>query len=116
MCGITAIFYKSNNNILSLVVSAKKFSVPYGVCTVDNSGIFSAIKEKPFYNFFVNVGLYLISPKALQYIPKNKALDMTSLIKILKKKKLSVGVYPIQDGEWIDVGQWSEYKKAFEKF
>tara|TARA_B100000700_G_C15018819_1_gene844637 strand:- start:5 stop:1051 length:1047 start_codon:yes stop_codon:yes gene_type:complete len=109
-------FHKSNNNILSLVVSAKKFSVPYGVCTVDNSGIFSAIKEKPFYNFFVNVGLYLISPKALQYIPKNKALDMTSLIKILKKKKLSVGVYPIQDGEWIDVGQWSEYKKAFEKF
>ena len=73
-------------------------------------------KEKPFYNFFVNVGLYLINPKALQYIPKNKALDMTNLIKNLKKKRLSVGVYPIQDGEWIDVGQWSEYKKAFEKF
>ena len=27
-----------------------------------------------------------------------------------------VGVYPISDNSWIDVGQWPEYNKALEKF
>ena len=33
---------------------------------------------------------------------------MTDLIKVFKKK-LSVGVYPIQDTEWVDVTE--QYKK-----
>ena len=53
-----------------------------------------------------------MSPKVINYIPKNKFFHMTDLIKALKKKKLSVGAYPIQDTEWVDVGQWSEYKKT----
>ena len=36
---------------------------------------------------------------------------MTNLLKKAKRKKLSVGVYPISDKEWIDIGQWSNYKK-----
>ena len=27
-----------------------------------------------------------------------------------------VGIYPISDNSWIDVGQWPEYNKALEKF
>lgn len=107
-------FHKENNNLISMVVSAKKFSVPYGVCTLNNNGVFNGIKEKPSYNFFVNIGLYLINPKVLKFIPKNKFFHMTDLVKKLKKNKFKVGIYPIQDKEWIDVGQWSEYKKAVE--
>ena len=107
-------FHKKNNHFISMVVSAKKFSIPYGVCTVNNNGVFNSIKEKPNYNFFVNIGLYLMSPKVIKYIPKNKFFHMTDLIKVLIKKKLSVGAYPIQDTEWVDVGQWSEYKKTLE--
>ena len=73
-----------------MVVSAKKFSIPYGVCTVNNNGVFKSIKEKPNYNFFVNIGLYLMSPKVINYIPKNKFFHMTDLIK-LKKEKTKCG-------------------------
>ena len=38
-----------------------------------------------------------------------------SLIKILKNdKKIKIGVYPIEDSLWNDVGEWSEYKKSLE--
>ncbi len=36
---------------------------------------------------------------------------MTQLIKIAKKRKLLVGVYPVEDSKWVDIGQWSMYKK-----
>ena len=26
-----------------------------------------------------------------------------------------IGVYPIEDDAWIDIGQWSNYKKVFDK-
>ena len=32
---------------------------------------------------------------------------------IAKGKK--IGVFPIDEDAWIDVGQWSEYKKVIEK-
>ena len=40
---------------------------------------------------------------------------MPDLIKLAKRKKKQIGVYPIDDESWIDVGQWSEYHKAIEK-
>jgi dTDP-glucose pyrophosphorylase len=45
-------------------------------------------------------------------IPKNKKFDMTDLISLLRKQNKQIGVYPIEDNTWIDVGQWSEYRKA----
>ena len=36
---------------------------------------------------------------------------MNDLINNINKNKLKVGLYPITDNSWIDVGQWSEYKK-----
>ena len=35
------------------------------------------ITEKPKLNYFVNAGLYLINPKVLKLIPKNKYFDIT---------------------------------------
>ena len=40
---------------------------------------------------------------------------MTDLIRVIKKKRFTVGMYPIQDEDWIDVGQWSEYKEVLKK-
>ena len=109
-------FHKNNKNDISIVVSAKKYSIPYGVCVVNKKGLLSNIKEKPNYNFFINIGFYILNPKILSLIPKNKYFDMTDLISSSIKKNFKVGAYPIQDKEWIDVGQWSELKKVLEKF
>ena len=50
----------------------------------------------------------------LKIIPKNKKFDFTELIMIAKKNKFKIGVFPINDSNWLDVGQWSEYKKTID--
>jgi len=108
-------FHISNRNDITLVASSKEYVIPYGTCKLNKSGQLQNIIEKPKLDFFVNIGLYVISPNIIKLIPKNKAYDMPDLIKLAKRKKKQVGVYPIDDESWIDVGQWSEYHKAIEK-
>lgn len=105
-------FHKTNKNSVTIVASAKEFKIPYGVCNIDKGGNLKKIKEKPNYNFLVNSGIYIINPKILKYIPRNKKFDFNELIEILLKKNIKIGVYPIDDNLWIDVGKLSEYNKA----
>ena len=105
-------FHKKNKNFVTIVASAKEFKIPYGVCDIDKGGNLKKINEKPNYNFLVNSGIYLINPKILKYIPQNKKFDFNEFVKILINKKIKVGVYPIDDNLWVDVGKLSEYKKA----
>ena len=63
----------------------------------------------------VNVGLYILDPVIFKFIPENKSFDMTDLIKVVKKNNYQVGIYPVQESEWVDIGQWDLYKKALEK-
>ena len=46
---------------------------------------------------------------------KNKFYHITHLIKDAKNQGKKVGVFPIDDEAWIDVGEWTEYEKAIEK-
>ena len=108
-------FHISNGNDLTLVVSSKEYIIPYGTCTLNKKGYLQNIVEKPKLDFFANIGLYVINPNIIKLLPKNKAYDMPDLIKLAKRKKKQIGVYPIDDESWIDVGQWSEYHKAIEK-
>ena len=36
-------------------------------------------------------------------------------IDVLLKENHKDGIYPINDDQWVDVGQWEEYKKAVGK-
>jgi len=108
-------FHISNKNNLTLVASSKEYIIPYGTCKLNESGQLRSIIEKPKLDFFVNIGLYVLSPDLIKLIPKKRAFDMPDLIKLAKRRKKRIGVYPIDDKSWIDVGQWSEYRKAIKK-
>jgi len=56
--------------------------------------------------------MHILNPDILQFIPKDESFDMTNFIKCLKEKKKKIGVYPISEKSWIDIGQWEEYRKA----
>jgi dTDP-glucose pyrophosphorylase len=105
-------FHKKGKFDLTLVSSIQHHVIPYGVCKLERDGSLKTIKEKPEYDFLVNTGMYILNPDILQFIPKNKSFDMTDLIKCLKEKKKKIGVYPISEKSWIDIGQWEKYRKA----
>ena len=105
-------FHRKGGYDITLVASAKEYIIPYGTCELNGKGHLSHINEKPKYDFLINTGLYILNPNILELIPKNKFYHITSLIEDAKKKGKKVGVFPIDDEAWIDVGQWAEYQKA----
>ena len=108
-------FHEDEKNDLTLIASAKEYSVPYGLCTLNNEGYLDKIIEKPKYDFLVNTGLYVINPKVISLIPLNSFYNMNDFITLLKLKKMRVGVFPIDGKNWLDVGEWPEYKKTISK-
>ena len=46
----------------------------------------------------------------------NKINMKNLIIDAANKRKKQIGVYPIDDSLWTDVGQWSEYHKAIDRF
>ena len=83
---------------------------PRDIEPINKRGKLKKIVEKPKSEFFVNTGLYVFKPKILNLIPKNEFFHMTQLIERVKMKKYTVGVYPIRDTDWIDIGQITNYK------
>lgn len=109
-------FHEKNRNDLTLVVSCRHYVIPYGVCEIERGGMLKKIKEKPEYDLLVNTGMYVMSPKVFGIIPKNRLFNMTDLISKAKSRKYRVGVFPINEKHWIDVGQLDEYQKALKEF
>ena len=109
-------FHLKGNFDLTLVASAKQFQIPYGTCKLDSNGDLIEISEKPKFDFFINTGLYVLKPSVLEFIPSDNFFHITDLIKLLKNNGKRVGVYPIKDSCWIDIGEWAEYKNALNIF
>ena len=108
-------FHEKSNYDITIVASTKEYVIPYGTCELHQDGSLSHINEKPTYDFLINTGLYVINPEILKMIPDNKFYHITHLIEDAKDSGLKIGVFPVSEGSWIDVGQWSEYKATIEK-
>jgi dTDP-glucose pyrophosphorylase len=107
-------FHVSHKFDITLVASMKNISIPYGICKLNDEGYLSELIEKPNSDYLINTGLYVINPDILNLIPANQVYHITDLIEDVKLNQGRVGVFPVDDESWIDVGQWAEYKKAIE--
>ena len=52
--------------------------------------------------------MYILEPTVLADIPKNQFYNITDLINDYLKKGEKVGVYPVSEKSWIDIGQIEE--------
>ena len=105
-------FHKSNNYDMTIVGSFRHFTIPYGICHIEDGGRLVKIDEKPEYDFLVNTGMYLMDKGVFKYIPKNEFFDIPDLVKKIHREGGKIGVFPINEKAWIDVGQWEEYHRA----
>lgn len=105
-------FHKSNNYDLTIVGCVKKQEIPYGVCQLDDSGLMSSIIEKPDYSFIANTGFYVFNKKLIDLIPRNKSYNMDELIENIILNKGKIGLFPIGNDSWNDIGNWLEYEKT----
>jgi dTDP-glucose pyrophosphorylase len=104
-------FHRAERNVATVCVREFDFQVPFGVVQMEDHKL-DAIVEKPTHRFFVNAGIYVLEPKALSLLDRNKHCDMPTLLsRLRKRKRRSVGCYPIRE-YWIDIGRLDEYKRA----
>ena len=90
--------------------------IPYGVCKINKNQKLKKITEKPTTNNLVVVGAYCFKGSLVNLIPKKKIFNMNDFIKKLLMKKYKVGIYPISDLDWQDVGEWPEYFRTVSNF
>jgi dTDP-glucose pyrophosphorylase len=109
-------FHNEGRYDLTLVASLKSHVIPYGVCEIDKNGALTRLIEKPESSLLVNAGMYILTPDILESIPSNTVYHMTDVIDGLRKQGRKVGVYPISENSWIDIGQWELYQNAINIF
>ncbi len=108
-------FHRQNAFAITIVGALLHHRLPYGVCQIKNGGTLISLVEKQQNDYLVNTGMYVISPQVLSLIPEDTHLDMNKLITMVQKAGHSVGVFPIPQSAWIDIGQINNYNQLLEK-
>lgn len=108
-------FHRRHKADLTIVSSIQHFRIPYGVIRFRKGGRVTGIEEKPEYTFPINTGVYLLERDVISLIPRKGSFDMPMLIQHLIDQGRRVVMYPVSEGDYIDIGQWDEFKKALVK-
>ncbi|WP_025678722.1 nucleotidyltransferase family protein [Paenibacillus massiliensis] len=103
-------FHLLHNSMATMCVREYEYQIPYGVVETEGTNLIK-IKEKPVHRSFVNAGMYVLNPEALDYIPKNEFYDMPSLFEQLISKGKVSAAFPIHE-YWLDIGHLTELERA----
>ena len=106
-------YHKKNGNEITMVAAMKNYSIPYGTLETKTDGLLASLQEKPNFTFKINTGMYILEPHLIHEIPEKTFYHITFLIEKLIGENRKVGVYPINEGAWTDIGNWDEYMKYF---
>lgn len=107
-------FHTERKNKITLICALKNMTVPYGVVSLNEQGDIIEFLEKPSFSFLTNTGLYLLEPEVLESIEEGMFKHLTDIVKEYIKQGENVGVYPISEKSWLDMGQLVELEEMFE--
>lgn len=102
--------HKAKNNKITFVCSMRDIVIPYGVIETDENGMIVNMKEKPELSYLINTGIYMIEPEVIQEINDGEFIHLPDLAKRYIEKGENVGVFPISEKSWLDMGQFNEMK------
>lgn len=104
-------YHKKENNLITMVCSLKNISIPYGVIKLSETGEIEEMREKPEFSFFTNTGMYIVEPKVIDELEENFAIGFPEIIEKYRQAGRKIGVYPISENSWLDMGQLDEMEK-----
>jgi dTDP-glucose pyrophosphorylase len=109
-------YHLDNGNDITIVAALKHYAVPYGIMETGEDGLLQALIEKPEYTYKINSGMYILNPEVLSDIPENTFFHITQLIEKRMEKGGKIGVFPVSEKSWMDIGEWSEYQKILKGY
>ncbi len=104
-------YHRFNKYDITIVAALKHYPIPYGTIQTNNNGQLVSLHEKPELTFKINSGMYILEPHVLNHIPERQFFHITHLIEKIHQKGGNVGVFPVSEKSWKDIGEWDEYLK-----
>lgn len=104
-----------SGNKMTMVSALKNIEVPYGVVHSTENGVITGLEEKPKLSYFINTGMYIVDADMLEKIPEDTLFHMTDLANLLMAEGLQVGMYPISEDSFLDMGEFEEMRRMEEK-
>ena len=114
-CDILFQYHQDSGNELTIVTALKNIVVPYGVVHSRENGAVCAMEEKPKLSYFVNTGMYILGSGLIQEIPEDTFFHMTDLADKLMAENRKVGMYPISEDSFLDMGEFEEMRRMEQK-
>ncbi len=108
-------YHKAQGNVVTMICSLKNYDIPYGVVNFSEGGVIESMEEKPTVSFFTNTGCYIVEPEIFDYIPDNTFIGFPDIIEKCKAAGKRVGVYPISEQAWLDMGQMDTMEQMRER-
>jgi dTDP-glucose pyrophosphorylase len=103
-------FHEAHRSAATMAVREYDLQVPYGVVHTNGERI-TAVEEKPIQKFFINAGIYALSPEALAHIPRDTCFDMPTLFDRLNASDALTIAFPLRE-YWLDIGRVEDYVQA----
>lgn len=103
-------FHLASSADATICVREYDYQIPYGVIKGEGNKITSMV-EKPIQRFFVNAGIYVVSPQVVQSVPANHYVDMPTLLEQHMNERENVLMFPIHE-YWLDIGRMDDFNRA----
>lgn len=108
-------YHRSQGGIATIAAHDRKTRIDFGVIQTNHNHEVVGYIEKPTYDFYVSMGIYVFEPRILSYIPRHEYLDFPDLVLNLIAAGERVLSYPYE-GYWMDLGRISDYEQAVSEF
>lgn len=89
----------------------RSVKIDLGVIETGPDGSVTGYVEKPVHDFLVSMGVYVMEPDVLRFIPKQQRFDLPDLIGALLASGIRVATHE-HTGYWLDIGRPDDYQQA----
>lgn len=107
--------HKKSGNLITMVCAVKHFTIPYGVIDLGEDGRIQKVTEKPEMNFLTNTGVYVVEPRVVEELAPGVSIGFPDIMERYRAAGETVGVYPVSENSWTDMGQLEELEQMRRK-
>jgi NDP-mannose synthase len=111
-------YHQQHGNVLTIATHERRIKIDYGVLHVQQLGSnghtqqrITEFQEKPEIVSTVSMGVYVMEPSVIDFVPEGQAFDLPDLVQALLRANQPVGAYTY-DGLWFDIGRKEDYERA----
>jgi NDP-sugar pyrophosphorylase family protein len=108
-------YHLNRGALVTVGLYNKEVKIDLGVLELNSATEVVNYVEKPTFEYPVSMGIYIISPKVLEMLPRGRRFDLPDMVHLLLEREERVAGYDFR-GEWLDIGRPDDYHKAVEIF